>query len=99
MKENLVIEHGLHTFTQGVVKYCPERLQGLLHQCKKQNWNVVLQKSKDLEKIKIFACDQLLYENKEFLLKADFQTDGELDPLVIEAVKVVKEKTDKMVDI
>ena len=53
----------------------------------------------DLEKIKIFACDQLLYENKEFLLKADFQTDGELDPLVIEAVKVVKEKTDKMVDI
>merc|ERR1711931_511026 len=49
-----------------------------------------------MEMIKIIICDQTVYHRKDFLQKADFNTDGGLDPIVEEAVSEVQRATSIM---
>lgn len=97
--EKITIAHGLHTFPAGTVNHCPEKLVGLLNQLTKLGWKVNLQKSQDFETIAISICEQVIYENKDFLKVADFDTDGELDPVVKDAVEHVIDRTSQMVNL
>merc|ERR1711881_156399 len=49
-----------------------------------------------MEMIKIIVCDQTVYHRKDFLRKADFNTDGGLDSIVEEAVNEVQKATSIM---
>ena len=97
--EQITIQHGPHTFGQGTTGHCPERLNGLLIQLDKLGWKVNLSECQDFEMIKIIICDQVVYKCKDYLRRADFNTDGEKDPLVKEAVDEVVRRTDLMVNL
>merc|ERR1712235_126636 len=94
--ETITIEHGLHTFVQGTVNHCPDWLSGLLNQLEKLGWNVELKAVSDMEMIRIIICDQIVYHRRDFLQKADFNTDGGMDPIVEDAVTEVQKATSIM---
>merc|ERR1739848_125928 len=94
--EVITIEHGLHTLVQGTVYHCPNRLNGLLNQLNKLGWKVQLKAVNDMEMVKIIICDQVVYHCKDYLKTADFNTDGELDPIVKDAVQQIQKATSIM---
>jgi len=96
MQEIVTIEHGLHTLVQGTVNHCPNRLTGLITQLEKLGWTVQLKATECMEMVKVNICDQTIYHSNDYLKRADLNTDGELDPIVKEAVAQFLEKTKEM---
>ena len=96
MQEIVTIEHGLHTLVQGTVNHCPNRLTGLITQLEKLGWTVQLKATECMEMVKVNICDQTIYHSNDYLKRADLNTDGELDPIVEEAVAQFLEKTKEM---
>ena len=96
MQEVVTIEHGLHTLVQGTVNHCPNRLTGLITQLEKLGWSVQLKETDNMEMVKVNICDQTVYHCENYLKRADLNTDGELDPIVQEAIQAFEKAVAQM---
>ena len=99
MEHEINIFYGSHIYepTQ-TIGHCTERLEGLITQLKKNHWKVkTIPVNGDFEEIKIVVCGLTVYTCKDYLKRADFNTDGASDPMVKEALESIQKNfTDRI---
>merc|ERR1712071_407254 len=73
-----------------------EQTNWINHAVRKTRLTVQLKETECMEMVKVNICDQTVYHSNDYLKRADLNTDGDLDPIVKEAVAKFLESTKQM---